>query len=161
MRGFPGLFIGLILFLAAPATNNSAAQQNAGPVQRIPAALFIPGRIALHSASELVVRMKGLESPGRSLFTSPCQIRYTVFTRDGKGVFMYPKTGTICPDVAYGFSTRRGKWEQFALDLRWAKRANLPSGKYWIIASIVASEKMGGVVRLPAFVSNTARLEIP
>jgi hypothetical protein len=161
MRLPPCLFNCLIAMIAASTANGVATTQTAVPIQPTPVILFIPGRITIGSTSELIVRVKGLETPGRSLFTSPCQIKYTVFTRDGKGVLLYPKAGTLCADIAYGFSTRRGAWKQFSLDLRWVKQANLPTGTYWITASIAASEQMGSSARLPAFVSNTAQLQIP
>jgi len=147
--------------LAAPVANSVSTTQNVVSVQRTPVVLFIPGRITLGGTSELIVKVKGLETPGQSLFTSPCRVRYTVFTRDGKGVLLYPRAGTLCADIAYGCSTLRGAWKQFSLDFHWVNRANLPSGVYWLTASIVASERMGSLTRLPAFVSNTARLEIP
>lgn len=127
-----------------------------GPPLQASAQLFLPGTLSATQPS-VSLRVKGLESPGRSLMTGLCQVRYTVFDRQGRAVLGYPNRSTPCAEVGLGVNTARGAWRAFTLDLSPVRAAKLPAGTYLITAHLQAQD--GGTQ--VTLVSNTATLRVP
>ena len=122
-----------------------------------PAQLFLPG--VIHATQPRVtLRAKGLEEPGRPLMTGLCQVRYTVFDRQGRPLLGYPNRSTLCAEVGLGVNTTRGAWGTFTLDLSPVRAAKLPAGTYLMTAHV---QERDGNTRLPPCVSNTATLRVP
>ena len=96
-------------------------------------------------------------SPGRSLTTGRCQVRYTVFDRQGRALLGYPDRSTPCAEVRLGVHTARGAWGAFTLDLSPVRAARLPAGTYLMTAHVQAQ---AGNTRL-TLLSNTATLRVP
>lgn len=127
-----------------------------GTPNAAPAQLFLPGTLSA-TQPRVSLRVKGLESPGRSLMTGLCQVRYTVFDRQGRALLGYPNRGILCAEVGLGVNTARGAWGAFTLDLSPVRAARLPAGTYLMTAHIQAQDG-GNRVTL---VSNTATLRVP
>lgn len=121
-----------------------------------PAHLFLPGLVT-STQSHVILRVKGLDTPGRSLTTGLCQVRYTVFDRQGRALLGYPNRGTLCAEVGLGVNTARGAWGAFTLDLSPVRAARLPAGTYLMTAHI---QVQNGGARV-TLVSNTATLRVP
>ncbi|MVN87390.1 hypothetical protein GO986_11485 [Deinococcus sp. HMF7620] len=122
--------------------------------------VFIPGVVEPGAQDSLLtVKVKGLESPGRFLLTGICQVRYTVFDRQGRALMMYPNQQTFCADVGLSVNTARGTWQTFKSPLSPIREAGLPPGKYLLLVQIVLIDTASGrALDLPAIVSNTANL---
>lgn len=120
------------------------------------AQLFLPGTLSA-TQSHVTLRVKGLESPGRSLTTGLCQVRYTVFDRQGRALLGYPNRGTLCAEVGLGMNTARGVWGAFTLDLSPVRAARLPAGTYLMTAHVLAWDRNTRLI----VASNTAALRVP
>lgn len=127
-----------------------------GMPEHAPAHLFLPGTLTA-TQPRVTLRVKGLESPGRSLTTGQCQVRYTVFDRQGRALLGYPDRSTRCAEVGLGVNTTRDAWGAFTLDLSPVRAARLPAGTYLMTAHVQAQ---AGNTRL-TLVSNTATLRVP
>ncbi len=124
-----------------------------GTPDAAPAQLFLPGTLSATQPS-VTLRVKGLESPGRSLLTGLCQVRYTVFDRQGRALLGYPNRAIICAQVGLGVNTA---WGAFTLGLSPVRAARLPAGTYLMTAHVQAQD---GDTRV-TLVSNTAALRVP
>ncbi|MDK2011729.1 MULTISPECIES: hypothetical protein [unclassified Deinococcus] len=127
-----------------------------GAPSHAPVQLFLPGALTA-TQPRVTLRVKGLETPGRSLMTGLCQVRYTVFDRQGRALIGYPNRSTLCAEVGLGMNTVRGTWGAVTLDLSPVRAAKLPAGTYLMTAHIQAQD---GGNRL-TLVSNTAALRVP
>lgn len=121
-----------------------------------PAQLFLPG-LVMSTQPRVTLRVKGLDTPGRTLLTGLCQVRYTVFDRQGRALLGYPTPATPCPEVGLGVNTARGAWGAFTLDLSPVRAARLPAGTYLMTAHVLAWDRNTRVT----LVSNTAALRVP
>ncbi|WP_155297815.1 hypothetical protein [Deinococcus kurensis] len=121
-----------------------------------PAQLFLPGLVT-STQPRITLRVKGLDTPGRTLLTGLCQVRYTVFDRQGRALLGYPNRSTRCAEVGLGVNTARGAWGAFTLDLSPVCAARLLAGTYLMTAHIQA-QNGGARVTLA---SNTAALRVP
>ncbi|GGN42153.1 hypothetical protein [Deinococcus daejeonensis] len=127
-----------------------------GTPDAAPAQLSLPGTLSA-TQSRVTLRVKGLESPGRSLTTGLCQVRYTVFDRQGRALLGYPNRGTLCAEVGLGMNTARGVWGAFTLDLSPVRAARLPAGTYLMTAHVLAWDRNTRLI----LASNTATLRVP
>jgi len=127
-----------------------------GTPDAAPAQLFLPGTLSA-TQSRVTLRVKGLEAPGRSLTTGLCQVRYTVFDRQGRALLGYPNRETLCAEVGLGMNTARGVWGAFTLDLSPVRAARLPAGTYLMTAHVLAWDRSTRLI----LASNTAALRVP
>ncbi|GGK86596.1 hypothetical protein [Deinococcus radiotolerans] len=98
-----------------------------------------------------------MDTPGRSLTTGLCQVRYSVFDRQGRPLLGYPTRSTLCAEVGLGVNTARAAWGAFTLDFSPVRAARLPAGTYLMTAHVQAKDQ-GTPVPL---MSNTAALRVP
>lgn len=145
-----------------PTQAQSAGMPVASKAQPAPVQLFIPGRITVGTPAQvLTVKLKGLETPGRQFSTSPCQVRFTVFDRQGRALLTSPNAQTACAEVLMGFSSKKGQWSSFKLNLSEIRKAGLAAGKYMILVHIRANLGDNPRATMPVLVSNTATLDLP
>lgn len=158
LQAYSGLLLALSLLVAGGHSEAAGVSMKTNaPVQ-----LFIPNLLIADAAgSHSVVKVKGLETPGRSLATETCRIRYTVFDQQGKSLLLYPNNQTACVQVLLSVNTKRGVWQEFPLDLGQIQKARLVPGTYWFSVHIYLSEIGNGKRQdLPVVVSNTATLRV-
>jgi len=150
----------LALSLSVQSSPSGTARMNANT--SAPVQVFIPGSlVAGAGGSPSTVKVKGLETPGRSLSTEICKVRYTVSDRQGKALMVYPGNQTACAQVLLSINTTRGVWKELPLDLERIRKARLVQGTYLFSVQIYLGEtKNGRRQDLPAVVSNTATLRV-